>query len=435
VNDKLNIEIEWERLDAGAREERSAFAAIGIQFGNIWLTEAEDIFVKRIRQKVHLSGYRLAEWLAWNWWRLRWEPRRNSLDWAMAHRTATIGGGYVWPDITIVSDGERIVLNTLQTAARPSEPLRYICQIPAIVRAAVYEDAVVSFVESVVGKLRVDGIERTNLQLAWGDVLAERADPKMAEYRKFEALMGFGADEAEASVIERLVRDAGELGQSGVEELAAARVGSMEPATSAQIKEIAIRNGIEASPRDAVRIQNAGALPSNVEAWKRGVAVAKSLRDQERLGIEPISNDRLCQLSGVSSKALQPSNKSDFFSFSLDEKPTKGFLVLRSRYQTGRRFDLARLLGDRIAAPGGGTLKPATRTYTYRQKLQRAFAGEFLCPFDALADRLKGDFTDEAIEEAANYFNVSVLTVRTLLVNHKMIERESLQDDFGLAAA
>jgi hypothetical protein len=265
----LNIEIEWEKLDAGTPEERSAFAAIGIQYGNLWLTEAEDVFLKRIRQKVHLSGYRLAEWLAWNWWRLRWEPRRNSLDWAMTHRMATIGGGYVWPDITIVSDGERIVLNALQTASRPSEPLRYICQVPAIVRATIYEDSVTSFIESVVGKLRADGIEGTNLQLTWEDVTTERSDAKMAAYRKFEALLGYGADEGNSLVVERLVRDAGELGQSGVEELAAARVGSVEPATSAQIREIARRNGIEASPRDSVRLQNANALPANVEAWKR----------------------------------------------------------------------------------------------------------------------------------------------------------------------
>ena len=36
------------------------------------MTEAEDAFVKRVRKEVYLSAYRLAEWLAWNWWRLRW---------------------------------------------------------------------------------------------------------------------------------------------------------------------------------------------------------------------------------------------------------------------------------------------------------------------------------------------------------------------------
>jgi hypothetical protein len=434
VSDRLSIDVDWEKLDVGSPEERAAFAAIGIQYSDIWLTEAEDAFVKRIRQKVHLSGYRLAEWLAWNWWRLRWEPRRNTTDWAMAHRVATIGGGYVWPDITIMSDGERVVLNTLQTASRPAEPLRYICQIPAIVRASVYEDAIDAFIEKVLGKLRAEGVKDSNLEVIWADVRQERNDPGIALHRKFEALLGCGADEGDESTIERLMKDSIDLGESGVQELAAAHVGANKPATSTEIRAVAKSNGFEANPRDAVRLHDNNVLPVNVAAWKRAVTAAKALREQEQLGMGPIGNDRLCGLSGVSKMAVRSDKKLDFFSFVLDEGPTKGTVVLRSRYETGRRFDLARLLGDRVAAAAGGALKPATRTYTYRQKLQRAFAGEFLCPFDALADRLQGDFSEEAIEEAATYFNVSVLTVRTLLVNHKMIERENLADEFDWVA-
>ena len=93
----LSIDAEWETLRQGSAEERACFAALGIQYGDIWLTEAEDAFVKRVRSKVHLSAYHFAEWLAWNWWRLRWEPRKHAPGWNLAHRMATIGGGYVWP--------------------------------------------------------------------------------------------------------------------------------------------------------------------------------------------------------------------------------------------------------------------------------------------------------------------------------------------------
>jgi len=67
-----------------------------------------------------------------------------------------------------------------------------------------------------------------------------------------------------------------------------------------------------------------------------------------------------------------------FYPSLIDENATKGAVVLRSKYETGRRFNLARLIGDRVAASPAGRLMPATRTFTYRQKLQRAFAGEFL---------------------------------------------------------
>jgi hypothetical protein len=96
LSNLLKIEADWETLERGSREERACFAALGIQYGDVWLTRADDSFVNRLRDKVHLSAYRLAEWLAWNWWRLRWEPKSSRNQWALAHRMTTIGGGYVW---------------------------------------------------------------------------------------------------------------------------------------------------------------------------------------------------------------------------------------------------------------------------------------------------------------------------------------------------
>ncbi|MDB5692613.1 MAG: hypothetical protein JWO81_1676, partial [Alphaproteobacteria bacterium] len=107
---RLAIETNWELLERGSPEERATFAALGIRFGDVWLSEAEDLFVGRTRRAVYLSAYRLAEWLSWNWWRLRWEPFRTTESWNLAHRLSTIGGGYVWPNVRIASDGERILL-------------------------------------------------------------------------------------------------------------------------------------------------------------------------------------------------------------------------------------------------------------------------------------------------------------------------------------
>src|SRR5271170_2613800 len=109
VSAEFEIRADWEKLERGTPEDRACFAAIGLRYGNVWLTEAEDAFVNRVRGQVHLSAYRLAEWFAWNWWRLRWEPRTRAVDWAFAHHMTTIGGGYVWPNLTIFSDGERVV--------------------------------------------------------------------------------------------------------------------------------------------------------------------------------------------------------------------------------------------------------------------------------------------------------------------------------------
>ena len=121
--------------------------------------------------------------------------------------------------------------------------------------------------------------------------------------------------------------------------------------------------------------------------------------------------------------------------FDGDQTPQTGRVVLRPKWETGRRFELARLLGDRLAGNADGRLFPATLAYTYRQKLQRAFAAELLCPFEALEDMLRGDYSAESIEDAAEYFIVSERAVRTLLVNHGRLDRDELAGDFDAAAA
>jgi Zn-dependent peptidase ImmA (M78 family) len=118
------------------------------------------------------------------------------------------------------------------------------------------------------------------------------------------------------------------------------------------------------------------------------------------------------------------------FSFVLDHNALSARVVLRSRWEQGRRFDLARLIGDRLIA-AGGALHPATRAYTYRQQAQRSFAAEFLSPFEAVEDMLDGDYSIDRQQDVANHFNVSPMTIDTLLKNHRLIDREYDFDDVG----
>lgn len=433
MNTSLNIVAEWEALSRGPPEERACFAAIGIRLGDVWLTRAEDAFVQRLRDKVHLSAYRLAEWLAWNWWRLRWEPRNRRPSWVLAHRLSTIGGGYVWPNITVSSDGERIVLLTKPTQLRPSEPLRYVEDIAAIIRPSAFQDAVDLFIEQVRGQLRAEHLGDTNLDHIWNELLAERDDPEASGRRRLEALMGFDPDEAAPQQIETLVADAKLLGAQAINEVAAGQ----ELLTAKDFDEIAQSTGFDASPKDAARL-TAVSLPvfGDAPAWKRGAAAAFALRSSNNLGAAPISNLRLAEMAGVDHAALTNTKgtERDYkISYALDENASVGRVVLHSKWETGRRFELARLLGDRIAGDGDERLLPATRSYTYRQKLQRSFAAELLCPFEALRDMLHDDFSPEATEEAAKYFDVSEFAVRTLLINNGLLDRDELETDSDVA--
>jgi Zn-dependent peptidase ImmA (M78 family) len=161
-----------------------------------------------------------------------------------------------------------------------------------------------------------------------------------------------------------------------------------------------------------------------------GVRAARALREQEKLGLEPITNNRLAQMAGVDGRALtEKAAASAELSFTLDSSPTDMYVVLRSKWATGRRFDLARLIGDRVLHTNGN-LHPATRSATYRQKLQRAFSAEFLSPFEAVDAMLAGDYSTEKQEDIADHFNVSDLAIDTLLKNHGRIPRDHFDYDF-----
>ena len=435
--DGLTITTDWERLEEGTPEERACFAAIGICWNNICLTEGRDAFVNVIRMAPHLSGYHLAEWIAWNWWRLRWEPRSTYPEWVFAHRLSTIGGGYVWPNITVFSDGERTALIAKPTSERPSTPYRYINDAAAVLASRNFEATIDQFVETVRGKLRAEGVADTNLDTLWSDLAAERRDPVLAQRRKFEALLGREPDEADDIVLQRLKKDSENLGESAMNEVTAHHDREDEILTAETLDRCAERSGFDASSRDSFHLEPGTGLPraSDVAAWRLGAEAARAVREQDRLGVDPISDKKLSEIAGVARGALDERATESRIAFALDRSANAGRIVFRSKWKTGRRFELARILGDRLIGGDGGRLFPVTGAHTYRQKMQRSFAAELLSPFEAVDDALRGDFSDESQQEQAEIFKVSPLTIRTLLVNNGRVDREGLEGDFDIAAA
>jgi len=427
-----SINVDWETLDKGPPEERACFAALGIQAHGVWLTEGRDALANRLRNAPLLSAYSLAEWMAWNWWRLRWEPRSSARDWVYAHRLTTIGGGYIWPNITVFSDGERIALIAKPTSERPQTPFRYIANVAAVIQASEFEVEVDNFIDQTLQRLDGERIGDTNLAAIWKGVLEERRTPELTYARKLEALLSQEPDEADPRTIAQLIKDAAALSMAAIEEIAADRSPGQSVPTADELKEIADKKGFDASPRDRARLAPGHGTPKigQVPAWRMGTDVARALRDQERLDGKPISNALLAKLAGTHVVALNERSSGASISFALDSDVQHSRVVLRSKWESGRRFELARLLGDRLAGPKGGRLFPATRAYTYRQKMQRSFAAEFLAPFDAVDEMLSGDYSMENQLEVASHFNVSELTVRTLLLNHGRLDREESFDEF-----
>jgi len=423
------IEIDWEQLQQGLPEERATFGAVGLRVGDTWLTEAHDSFARRVRQKVHLSGYQLAYWLAWNFWRLRWEPARRSMDWKLAHRLSTIGGGYVWPNLTISSDGEFVRLSATPATSNPADSLRYVAHAHRTVSAGAFESAIDDFLSLVLLQLNAEGVKDTDLQLLWREVSEERQNEDVSWHRRLEAALGYDPDEAEPVQVQALIDDARGLGKLAVVELAASTpVGEVSLGSQA-IGDVAQKEGFDACWENLPSLSGLSHMLDK-SAWERGEEAARALRTQEKLGDGPLSDNTLAALAATHPRILQggqggaPRSRT---SFALVGEARSVRYVLGSPIPVNRRFDLARLLGDRLLETRQESLWPVTRSYTYRQKMQRAFSAELLCPWASIEARVDGERSEDSREEIAAEFQVSALVVRNQLVNKGLLDRSALE--------
>lgn len=419
------------KLDYGGPEEVATFGQLIITHGDFCLTrgvsqiDGEDAYL----EGPHISSCLLAEWMAWNWWRLRWEsfPQGPATDsWNFAHCMSSIGGGYTWPNIAIASDGFRCEMTS--TASREPHLLsyQYIDPTPPgklTFPASDFERECAAFVEHTLDLCNAADLHDTDLAQIWQELNAERSDPELCSLRRLEALLGRDPGELDQTELAEWRQDAEILGRQAVEELAIdAGQSSSGVISRLSAQKVAARTqseGVEIRSSDAVAAHlPANSWGSSTPAWRLGVDLAKVIRHQAGLGLDPIGNDRLAELAGMAAKALTTprSGAQDFGSVSWTFRQNREErIVFRSWRDTSRRFDVARLVADRLFSmdqfDSEEAMLPATRTHSYRQKAQRAFAGELLCPWLAVVERLGNDDSQEDQQQVADEFGVSPMVI------------------------
>lgn len=426
-------------LNGGSDCEKAAFGLLEVNHGLRPLASGFriDDEGRNYARGPYVSGYHLAEWLAWNWWRLRWEPRPQQrvppLEWRLAHELTAIGEGYVWPNITIASDGFRCTLDSVPSRDPSPRPFDYIGAVdamPAVVAAADFEQAVDAFIKLTLRFLAGAGLPNSDLHRHWYDLNEERNDAEFARFRRFEALLGFDPDEVADAQVANWLDDAARIGENALDELAVGAGSSIMSAR--QIDAVTQATAFDFSADGALRLsQTAAAGWGVLPAWRIGAATANAVREQAGLGGGLLDNQMLADLAGISAAALTSDRRTDTMSWVFYPRQHQGRVAIRSPHETGRRFDLARLVGDRLFSESGFTagepLAPATRSYSYRQKAQRAFAAELLSPWESVQAMLGADYSDENKEQVAGYFIVSDWTIGTQVANHTGIGREYLR--------
>lgn len=133
-------------------------------------------------------------------------------------------------------------------------------------------------------------------------------------------------------------------------------------------------------------------------AGRMGYSLARQVRQQEDLRHDPINDQRLADLAGTTVKTLQGAGEDLPIAWAFNRKGHSR-IVLRSQWSSRRRLDLARLIADRLFGAmlpdAPEPMSPVTRSYSYRQKVQRAFAAELLCPRSAVKEMLNHDYSEE----------------------------------------
>ena len=448
MSESFSISIhEWLGLSSGDPAESATNSELAINIGENCVTQVEDLESRTVRSTIRVSAEPIAKWLVANWWRLRWEPElaTENLDWLMAHSTAAIGGGYVWPDLVFRgSDGVKVFVLCKRHASGSNEsivPVRFLNSFGATVSAIDFESSVKSFVETVLVRLSDMGVKKSELQELWHDLTNELSNTKLSSYRKLEAYPGIDPDSND-SLISSLLKWSKQLGQLAIEEIAAASSSTEIQAILSQVKGIAqrIKTFADVPRLDELAPHVGDSLnqTSGPAPWQHGQYLAYALRQKWELSSAPVADLALAERLSLPIAKLQETKPEAPFSFGY-RGPSDGKLgfAVNRVHDHGRRFDIARVLGDYLAPDFNDRMMPVTNTMTARQKFQRAFAAEFLCPSVMIEERYPNGIDQRSIgkvvEQISDEYNVSEQVVLHHMENRHLVSRGLIDSPLLLA--
>ncbi|HEY2471874.1 MAG TPA: hypothetical protein VGI45_29080 [Terracidiphilus sp.] len=441
MSDEFKIEVNnWLPSTVGDPEVRETIADVSIKVKSYFATEVEDRPAQSVRKSIRVSAYLLASWLASNWWRLRWEPEKKpltqgsqSLDWDLSHEVASSGGGYVWPPVTLSSDGYHVLVRCEgqgKSADESLSPVRYLNSFGEFIDVSSFETGISHFVEQVLSRLDARGLQNSPLHELWSEIRTERAEKPLGSKRRLEALLGVDPDEAE-SLIKGLLQWQQKVGEQALEEIAAASstfgVEDVLKATADAAKSVDTYSRISEYLKIKEQLAGKGSLANRVP-WQLGKDAAETIRNVWGLGKQPVKNRDIAERLQVDEAVLSEAHPDIPVSVGVRGSRSEELkLLLKPAHPHRQRFALSRLIGDHIGINVGDTWKPATHSMTARQKFQRAFAAEFLCPSDELYERFSNDRLDlddveETSLEVAKEYEVSQKLVLNHLVNRGVID-------------
>lgn len=426
----IQLSIDWLKTDEKDALLRDTSGYLTINIADINLTTNFDIWSKKVRSSVLVSAYPLAAWLVNSWWRLHYEPLikpgiKPSHDWRMAHELGAANHGYVWPAMLFSPDGEAMNI-WAEALLQENQSVSYLVALRGAesVALADFSRELDIFINAVIERQIAMGHRTTELSALWSLLQEERADAKIARMRKLEARLGYDAESCPDDLLQRIIRLELVTGNAAMEELAPALGHESEAQILTAIDHLQDLKGIQGKP-EIVPFGAESCCPQSAP-WRQGTKAAKALRSQMGNSEKPVTDSELYALLGITSGEVAGYDVNRRCAVSVAKSANNGAFeyLPRKRHPDARRFEFARFLGGYCMGSSNeltGWLVSSELT-TAQQKRQRAFAAEFLCPVESLTGFLAEDFSENAIEDASDYFGVSEQTVTSVLQNNGYLE-------------
>lgn len=419
----------WLSSEQGPDYLRHTSTLLGIEAAGKLATHSVDEWSRSVTDRIRVSAWPLALWLASNWWRLRWEPApaRPDTGWRMAHELTSCGYGFIWPRLRFESDGEEITLHAEPSEPSPTQPIEYLSSFHVTVPVTDFERSVDSFVDLVIARLAAVGVSSDELTALWTEARAERSDAEASEFRRIEAQLGFDPDDAPVELVERLLKLRESIGSTSVRELAPAASGPDAATTIASILRLEQQPGVDGAFELPNAAQLAASVSGSAPPWDRARELARALRRQMGLGDKAVPSLKLAELLGVQSSALttRPADTNLPVAITVRKNDRARFLFRRSA-GAPRRFEAARFISAALALRNApDRWLTSTDAGTAHQKFQRAFAAELLAPIEVIRQRLGNDLSQAAIDDLAAHFDVSPLAITAQLANHGDLPHEA----------
>jgi len=429
----LELRFDWEDPGgAQGAELRATWARLKILVDGTAITRVIDHRVRSWRDSVVLPIYPLAEWLTSHWWMLWSEAERSVTPDRAAfmgrHCIASAREGFALPALTVLPAGEWVQLQWQPEELHHQQlsfPGRGSCWIPT----SAAQDALSSFINSVVARLEEQGLQETRLQQDWRAILNADADEQ--GFCRCAASLGLDPYDLPEDFSEALIDLAEQIPADLQDDFFQSSYSSTLEQLGHNLQLLKQAQGQSQRQRQTAFLDElcnlknriaTSSLPLHEVPWIQGYALAHGVRAQmSDHGSDLAPQELLRQLVGDDSGIMRQSPWDSVREFVGYFGPNgcggPGF-VLASGSDERRRFLMARALGLYLwPTPRREGL--VTTGLTSEQKRNRAFAAELLAPSAELRATISGPVVSgDELDQIANHYGVTSELMRRQLTNH-----------------